>query len=115
MQKPEWRDRLFSGADSFFTSRSLTKYFQEIFPTDMWQAYRKVLKQTARDAAKAYRIGVKEGLAGNSKPTTEGLREILSRTEHPEEMEAIYLFIYDAACAGYEVGKAKRELFKGAV
>lgn len=115
MQKPEWRDRLFSGADNFFTRRSLTKYFQEIFPANMWLAYKKVLRKTAQDAEKAYRMGVEEGLAGNTKPTAEGLREILSGTEHPEEMEAICLFIHDAACAGYEVGKAKRELFKGAV
>lgn len=84
------------------------KFFRKKYDKDTFCVYRSVLKRIARDSEKAYKVGVEEGLVGNPKPTTEGLQDLLKGTKHHEELEAIYLFIYDACVAGYVTGQAKK-------
>lgn len=108
--KTTWQDKIFSGADDFYTERNLTRFFRELYPQKEWQVYRKVLKLTARDAEKAYQIGLQEGLAGHDMPTKDGLQALAAGSQHREEMDAILAFIYDAASAGHAVGKAKHQI-----
>lgn len=102
--------KLFSGADDFFTERSLMQFFKSQYDPHTWRAYKGVLKRIARDAEKAYRVGTENGLAGHQEPTAEGLQEILSGVERKSEMESILSFIYSAAVAGFEAGRGKKLL-----
>ena len=76
---------------------------------------KKVIDRVAKDAAEAYIIGYQEGKAGNSRPTKKGMKEIVSRsgTKHPDIMEAIYGFVYDAAVVGWQLGNQERSIGKG--
>jgi hypothetical protein len=103
-------NNLLSSVDQQFKAENLEREFRKAVSKEEWRASKKLLKQLAKDSAKAYLVGIEEGLAGRERPTLDGLEELTRDSADPDTMRRIYQTIHSTCVAGYEIGSARRQL-----
>lgn len=77
------------------------------------RALKRFLKPLARDAQKAYMVGVEEGRAGEKATPFVGADEVAATFKDAEIGRSITEFIYEAYACGYAIGAAEYKNKKG--